>query len=840
MLAQLCRQRIEFGARDGELFFLLGAALQRFLQAGMGGLLVDGLKLGAGVFQGFGNAFGLVGGHLDIAAQLVDAAGQVALGKEGFLRGALEVAQLVARARELAVQRLEGHLLVFVGGLHLCQRGVVLLEAGFGFGADGALLFDLCVDLVQFLADLAAPGRVALHRLRQLEHVHLQRVHAAGSLLGARPGIAEPLAGLGVGRFGTHRLGLGFVGQQQLRARLLLQVFDFLLARQHAGLLGIGGVDLDGVAAHQVALGHDERRAVRQRVARGQRLRHVGGDIDIGQPVLHHGADAGLGDLHQRHQRAQAGRRFQRAGGGRRRVKRQLGRRRVGQEGLDPVQVRHFQRGQLLAQHGFERVFPARLDMDLLPQARQLGQLMLGQPRLHLAVGLHVLLQLAQRRQARLQRGDGGGFAVHARLRCAARFVQARHALFGIGQHGLGFLDQRFLLGQLGAGLLQAGFVGAVQALFFRRQAFAALFQLLQHLVGAALLRGFELQGLLGLHDAGALLVEQLLRVAPLRFQRRQFVVLMGDGFLRLDRAAFGHGQVFFGLRQLVGGLFGLALPLLALPGQRGDLGLHAIARFHHVADLGFELADFGIGLIQRALRGVHAIGRPVVRGAHGFQLGLDVAQLRGLRFQVDLGLLDGALVAFLLLLGLALAQQPQQVLLLFAVGVQRFEALRHLSLAFQFFEVAAEFAQDVFDAGQVLARVGQAVFGLAAAFLVLGHARGFFQEDAHVIGLGLDDARDHALPDDGVGARAQARAQEDVLDVAPAHRLVVDVVGRSAVAGQHALDRDFGVLAPLAGGAAFGVVEHQFDAGPAGLLARRGTVEDHVLHGLAAQLGSA
>ncbi len=225
------------------------------------------------------------------------------------------------------------------------------------------------------------------------------------------------------------------------------------------------------------------------------------------------------------------------------------------------------------------------------------------------------------------------------------------------------------------------------------------------------------------------------------------------------------------------------------------------------------------------------------MRGAHGFELGFDMAQLRSLRLQVDLGLLDSALVAFLLLLGLALAQQPQQVLLFFAVGVQRLEALRHLGLAFQFFEVAAEFAQDVFDAGQVLARVRQAVFGLAAAFLVLGHARGLFQEDAHVIGLGLDDARDHALPDDGVGARAQARAQEDVLDVAPAHRLVVDVVGRSAVAGQHALDRDFGVLAPLAGSAALGIIEHQFDTRPASLLARGGAVEDDVLHGFATQL---
>jgi len=47
------------------------------------------------------------------------------------------------------------------------------------------------------------------------------------------------------------------------------------------------------------------------------------------------------------------------------------------------------------------------------------------------------------------------------------------------------------------------------------------------------------------------------------------------------------------------------------------------------------------------------------------------MAKLRGLRFEVDLRLLDGALVAFLLPLRLALAQQPQQMLLLFTVGLQ-------------------------------------------------------------------------------------------------------------------------------------------------------------------------
>jgi hypothetical protein len=114
----------------------------------------------------------------------------------------------------------------------------------------------------------------------------------------------------------------------------------------------------------------------------------------------------------------------------------------------------------------------------------------------------------------------------------------------------------------------------------------------------------------------------------------------------------------------------------------------------------------------------------------------------------------------------------------------------------------------------------------------------GFLQEQAQFFGLALDDAADGALADDGVGARAQAGAQEHVLHVAAAHRLVVDVVAAGAVAREHALDRDLAELAPLAARTVVAVVEHQFDAGTAGGLARGRAVEDHVLHGFAAQLG--
>src|ERR1044072_5287397 len=49
----------------------------------------------------------------------------------------------------------------------------------------------------------------------------------------------------------------------------------------------------------------------------------------------------------------------------------------------------------------------------------------------------------------------------------------------------------------------------------------------------------------------------------------------------------------------------------------------------------------------------------------------------------------------------------------------------------------------------EVLARVGDARLGLLAALLVAGDAGGLLDEHAHVVGFGLDEAREYALFDD-------------------------------------------------------------------------------------------
>ena len=169
-------------------------------------------------------------------------------------------------------------------------------------------------------------------------------------------------------------------------------------------------------------------------------------------------------------------------------------------------------------------------------------------------------------------------------------------------------------------------------------------------------------------------------------------------------------------------------------------------------------------------------------------------------------------------------------------LALQRLVLPGDLRLAGQLLDLRLELAADVVDARQVLARVGEAVLGLAAALLVLRDAGRLLEEDAQLLGLRLDHPRDHALLDDRVGPRPEAGAEEDVVDVAAADLGVVDVVGRLAVALQDALHRDLGVLRPLAGGLAEAVVERELDARARHRAALGRAVEDHVLHRLAAQ----
>ena len=379
--------------------------------------------------------------------------------------------------------------------------------------------------------------------------------------------------------------------------------------------------------------------------------------------------------------------------------------------------------------------------------------------------------------------------------------------------------------------------VGRGQGLAVGLQPFAAHVELPALVVDVALVGCQHLNLLLHRVHGTPLVVGLLLGAAQRVLELGQAHALLLDlGGQRLGLLLGPHRL----LRQLFEFDRGVFLPLAPLGVLLLELHqalLGALAAIDHKTDLGLELADLGTGLVQLALGLVDLVAGTVVRLPDGLELGLDAAQVGHARLQVVDRLQAFGLDLGLIGLGLAALEEPQLLLPQRHLRLQGVVAAGHFGLLFQLVEIGVELAQDVFHPRQVLACVRQAVLGFTPPLLVLGDPRGLLQKQPQLLGLGFDDAADRALPDDGVGARAQAGAQEHVLHVAPAHHLVVDVVARVALAREHPLDRDFRELVPLAARAVVAVVEHQFDAGPAGRLAGRRAVEDHVLHGLAAQL---
>ncbi len=521
----------------------------------------------------------------------------------------------------------------------------------------------------------------------------------------------------------------------------------------------------------------------------------------------------------------------------RRGEEREARRRRVGGKRAHRVEPADLERAEPLAQRRFERRLPAGLDADPRPEARERVEAVARQPGLELVLDLHLLLQRLERSQTRAELGVLARFLVDQLLQSAALLVERRDARLPVGHHGERGLVLR--LGLVGGALRRLELAGLDrdQRLLFADQPVAPRLGLRQPLVDAARLRRRDLDLLLHGGHGAALRVAARLRLAQRLFVRGETLVV-GD---ELGADCFGAALCRFDLvtepRVLSERVGFPRAPAGALRFEVGALAHQALAAGGDVADPLLEPAHLERGLGERALRRVQRVVGVVVRLADLFELGFGMAQVGALRFERG-GRGDDRLAdARLLARRVAVAQEPELVQLQLRVVLERAVASRDFGLRFELFEIAVELAQDVVDARQVLACVLEARLGLAPALLVLGDAGSLFEEEAQLLGLALDDPRDRPLADDRVGARPEPGAEEDVLDVAPAHRLAVDVVAAGAVARQHPLDGDLGEPIPRPPCARLAVVEHELDAGTAGRLSQVRAVEDHVLHRLAAQL---
>ncbi|OIQ72209.1 hypothetical protein GALL_461690 [mine drainage metagenome] len=218
----------------------------------------------------------------------------------------------------------------------LQRIAVEFLEARLALHLLGLQVALLGMDVLQIGLDLAVPRSRLLGLLGQFEQFDLHHVQLLGVLLLAALQRGVLLLRLPKVAFGLVRLSTGLFGDELFGLHLPLQVVDFLLPRQHAGLLGVRRIETHALARHCVAFWGEQQVLRRQRGAQRECLLQGRGDEHSRKPVGQQAVQPGIAAAHSIAQRtAPCGnrqdlhvwRRLHACG-----KKRQLGRRRIGGE----------------------------------------------------------------------------------------------------------------------------------------------------------------------------------------------------------------------------------------------------------------------------------------------------------------------------------------------------------------------------------------------------------------------------------------------------------------------------------------------------------------------------
>ena len=158
---------------------------------------------------------------------------------------------------------------------------------------------------------------------------------------------------------------------------------------------------------------------------------------------------------------------------------------------------------------------------------------------------------------------------------------------------------------------------------------------------------------------------------------------------------------------------------------------------------------------------------------------------------------------------------------------------LRRLGLLAQRLDLQLQLIDLIVDAQEVFLRAGELALRLLLAVAVARDAGRFLKDLAALVALAGDDLGDAALPDDRVPVTAEAGVHEQLVDVAQAAGLAVDIIFALAAAVIAAGDHDLGVLSVEDAGAVVKDERHLRKAHGAALFR---AAEDDVLHLAAAQ----
>src|SRR5262249_26140559 len=201
----------------------------------------------------------------------------------------------------------------------------------------------------------------------------------------------------------------------------------------------------------------------------------------------------------------------------------------------------------------------------------------------------------------------------------------------------------------------------------------------LKGLVRVSEVRLLDLERLLGLGDALALARDPALKQPHRLLRLRKLCLLLREPAPRLVQALARRREPSLPVAKRLALLDLVLAAGVALRAGLRELGLDSLAGFRDEADLGLDPGHVGVGAVELALRGRESVARGVMIGARKLELAFALAQASRLGFELDPDALDIARVALRLGVRLVAPQEPEQILLLRAVGRKLVVAPRDL-----------------------------------------------------------------------------------------------------------------------------------------------------------------
>ena len=177
---------------------------------------------------------------------------------------------------------------------------------------------------------------------------------------------------------------------------------------------------------------------------------------------------------------------------------------------------------------------------------------------------------------------------------------------------------------------------------------------------------------------------------------------------------------------------------------------------------------------------------------------------------------------------------EPESYLKLLFLPCKHKEFLRLFALRFERSDASFELGQYIAQANEIFLRLFESAGRVRAAVSEMGYSRRLFEHIAPLRRARRDKVGDSALADHGIAVASESRVHKQLVDIAQADSLAVQLILALARAVVAAGDGDIVLVAVVEG--AVGVIEAQSDLGKAHRLSERRAAEYDVLHFRAAQ----